>query len=117
MQYVLWIAYCHTGWHFTLLLNALSLEFIAFCNNGKADGVIVVLIAVTLHLVSSGRFQIVFHHYRFAEHNAQRNTLFKPRAAWKPALGQIKSLWPHLCDSPTEVKVVLRVAGVPDCRG
>ena len=117
MQCVLWVTCCPTDWHFTLLLNALSVEFIAFCNNSKSDGVIVVLVAVALQLVSSGRLQVVFHHYRSAEHNTQRITLFKPRAAWKPAPGQIKSLWPHLCDSPTEFQVILRLAGASDWWG
>ena len=88
-----------------------------FCSNGKSDGVIVVLVAVTLHLVSSGRLQVVSHHYRFAEHNTQRIILFEPRAAWTQAPGQIESQKSHLSDSPTELEVVLHVAGGSDCRG
>ena len=106
-----------TGWHFTLLLNALSPELNLLVQQWQIGWRHCRSVAVALQLVSSGRLQVVFHHYRSAEHNTQRIILFKPRAAWKPAPGQIESQKSHLSDSPTDLEVVLNFASVSDFRG
>ena len=120
MQCMLWITYCPNGWHFTLLLNALSPELNRLLQQWRIGW---------RHCCSGRnyfaigfvwRFAVSFYfdsNFRFAEHKAQRISLFEPRAAWKPAPGQIEFQRSRLSDSPTESEGVLHFVGVSDDQG